>query len=67
MMYADDRKEALRAAVLEARRFIEKADAAYAALDRPDAWYNCIEFAAAKRASMDLTRALVPVRNRRKK
>lgn len=56
------KKEALRAAVQEARRFIQRAEVAFKALDDPMADYRCIEYAAAKRASMDLTRALPKVR-----
>lgn len=51
-------------AVDEARRFIKRADACVQRLTA-DKWaeYSCKESAAMKRASMDLTRALVKVRN----
>lgn len=54
------RVECLEAARDEATRFIKKADEALKAM--PDNEHLCIEFAAAKRASMDLTRALADVR-----
>ena len=57
------RQKALREAVQEAQRFIVKANAAFEALNEPMAEYYCPEFAAAKRASMDLTKALPKVRN----
>lgn len=65
VMRVDQRQEALRQAVIEAHRFIRKAEAAHAALDDPEARHFCPDLAAAKRASMDLTKALVPVRQAR--
>lgn len=62
-MQVNIRKEALRKAVQEVHRFIVKADKAFHALDRPMADFYCAEYAAAKRASMDLTKALPKVRN----
>jgi hypothetical protein len=62
-MKLNPRQEALKLAVHEARRFIAKADKAYDALDNPMADFHCPEYAAAKRASMDLTKALPKVRN----
>ena len=51
-------------AVIEAERFIKKANAAIDKLKSDSlAEYGSKETAAAKRASMDLTRALVAVRN----
>jgi len=49
--------------IVEAERFIEKAEA-YRGRLKIDAWATdgCKESAAMKRASMDLTRALVEVR-----
>ena len=48
----------------EAQRFIQKCDAASEAFieDRGDAFY-CAAYAAAKRSSLDLTRALSYMRN----
>ena len=56
----EKRIECLKTARDEAKRFIKKADEALEAI--PDNEHLCIEFAAAKRASMDLTRALADVR-----
>lgn len=52
-------------AIFEAQRFIDKANAAKERLidDRYAHISGCKEMGAAKRASMDLTRALVAVRN----
>ena len=53
----------LEAASTEALRFIERADAAVAALVAREGYVaGCPETAAAKRASMDLTRALAMMR-----
>lgn len=54
------RIDALVEAIAEANRFIDRANAALNAL--PDNEHLCVENAAAKRASMDLTRALANVR-----
>lgn len=55
---------ALMEAMTEAERFISKAKVAYSKLRTDEyAHFGCKETAAAKRASMDLTRALVAVRN----
>ena len=62
-MKVNPRQEALREAVQEAQRFIVKANKAFEALNRPMADFHCAEYAAAKRASMDLTKALPKVRN----
>lgn len=57
------RVDNLENAVCEARRFIEKAQAASTALiTKQESTYHSPSFAAAKRASMDLTRALADVR-----
>lgn len=61
-MTTNPRQEALREAVQEAQRFIVKANKAFDALEKPMADYHCPEYAAAKRASMDLTKALPKVR-----
>jgi len=64
-------KQTLRTAIAEAKRFIERADFAIKDIESLDRQRNegvtyphCgnINSAAAKRASMDLTRALVHVR-----
>lgn len=53
----------IKTAICEARRFIEKAQAARDALaSKQESTYHSPSFAAAKRASMDLTRALANVR-----
>ena len=57
----DRRKNRLDEAILEAERFIRKAKQAIAKLEGEWA-YGSVEYAAAKRASMDLTRALTPLR-----
>ena len=61
-MQSNPRQEALREAVKEARRFIVKADKAFTALENSNSDYYCAEYAAAKRASMDLTKSLPKVR-----
>ena len=54
---------ALTDAIIEAERFIKKAELAKERLINDDyAWAGTKETGAAKRASMDLTRALVGVR-----
>jgi hypothetical protein len=53
----------LRTAINEAERFIRMARIAASAL-KDDTYYGGKETAAAKRASMDLTRALADVRRR---
>jgi hypothetical protein len=61
MAKADD----LKAAVVEAERFIEKANTALTWLGNQSSSYygTSKDVAAAKRASMDLTRTLVKVRH----
>lgn len=55
--------EKLNGAISEARRFIENAEAAMKRLSNDDyAKYGSKETAAARRASMDLTRALAELR-----
>ena len=55
--------KALDEAIDEARRFIDRAEKAKRELCTNDyAWVGTKETAAAKRASMDLTRSLVSVR-----
>lgn len=55
----------IKTAISEAQRFIEKAQAACDALaSKQESTYHSPSFAAAKRASMDLTRALADVRRR---
>jgi hypothetical protein len=54
----------LEAAMAEAKRFIRMARIASSAL-KQDTYYGGKETAAAKRASMDLTRALADVRRPR--
>jgi hypothetical protein len=53
-------------AMLEARRFIQRASAWKKVLKRQSAIYPSKEGGSAKRASMDLTRALVYIRNPRR-
>ena len=61
---SDFRVKYLVDAVEEAERFIKKTNLAIDKLESCAlAGYGCKETAAAKRASMDLTRALVAVRN----
>lgn len=57
------RLKQLRDAVDEAKRFQARAEAAIVAIEAKtgDA-YRCTEFAAARRASMDLTRVLAQMR-----
>jgi len=58
------KKEALNNAIAEAERFIKKAELAKKRLCNDEyAHFRCKEMAAAKRASADLTSALVFVRN----
>lgn len=57
------RIERIEEAATEAARFIQRADDAIAALKRQDRYVmGCPETAAAKRASMDLTRSLAVMR-----
>ena len=57
------RMRQLRHALDEAKRFQRCAEAAINAYESETGnAYRCVEYAAAKRASMDLTRALVPLR-----
>lgn len=62
--------KAYQEAISEAKRFIKKAEAAITDLtpDKEEKYekYQSKHNAAAKRASMDLTRALVDVRGRRR-
>lgn len=61
---SDRQIEALQEAIREAERFVERAYAAVNKLKEHNMWFpSSKETAAAKRASMDLTRALVKVRN----
>ena len=64
MSDSENKVDILNDAIIEAQRFIDKANEAKERLinDRY-ASFGCKEMAAAKRASMDLTRALVAVRN----
>ena len=57
-------KKTTNAAIAEAKRFLERAIAALEASDKDKAYWACggLEAAAAKRASMDLTRALAKMR-----
>jgi len=59
-------KYVLRKAIDEAKRFIDKAEDAISALDAQEYRTPSKHVAAAKRASMDLTRALAYVRNQNK-
>lgn len=56
------REKKLRDAIAEAQRFIMKAMAAATALEGEKYAIASIHFAAAKRASMDLTRSLADLR-----
>lgn len=64
MSDSENKVDILNDAIIEAQRFIDKANKAKERLinDRY-ASFACKEMAAAKRASMDLTRSLVAVRN----
>ena len=67
MIYSRDlrRLEDIEDAIKEAARFISKARAAQAALKAEvEQFHHSKSFAAAKRASMDLTRALTKMRGR---
>lgn len=63
----DERRLAeIKDAIDEARRFVNAAEIAYLALSKEDErFHHSISFAAAKRASMDLTRALTKIRKSR--
>lgn len=62
----DGRAEALREAIAEGHRFIERAALAIEELES-DRWaVGSAEFAAAKRSSLDLTRALAKLRRARR-
>jgi hypothetical protein len=63
----DQRKiDEIKLAIKEADRFIEKAKMAVSALSgEQESFYHSKSFAAAKRASMDLSRALSALRQRR--
>lgn len=54
------RIDALVEAITEANRFVARASAALETLEANE--FRSVEFAAAKRSSMDLTRALADVR-----
>ncbi|WP_372943271.1 hypothetical protein [Shewanella sp.] len=60
------KKEQLQESINEANRFLSKAKAAIVAIDKMEksgfVSSSCKEVAAAKRASMDLTRSLVAAR-----
>lgn len=62
-MIGDSRLKALVSAKEEAERFIKKADEAIARLSNAKYLASSKEMGAAKRSSMDLTRALVNVRS----
>lgn len=67
MIYSRDlrRLDDIEEAINEAVRFISKARAAHAALKtEAESFYQSKSFAAAKRSSMDLTRALAKMRGR---
>jgi len=54
----------LRDAVFEAQRFIQRANKAADQIEEGNAdWYRHPEFAAAKRASLDLSRSLAELRS----
>ena len=56
----------IQEAIKEAERFVAKAKAAHMALvSEEESFYHSHSFAAAKRASMDLTKALAKVRKSR--
>ena len=62
----ENRLAEIRAAIDEARRFVNAAEIAYLALSKEDErFYHSKSMAAAKRASMDLTRALARIRKSR--
>lgn len=57
----------IQEAIKEAERFVQKAKAAHKALvSEEESFYHSKSFAAAKRSSMDLTRALAKMRGRAK-
>lgn len=59
----DDRMKDIETAIRYAKEFIDRAEFAHAAFSRRDeSTYHSVSFAAAKRASMDLTRALAKMR-----
>ena len=58
----DSRIDTLKDAVQEARRFIVAAEKAYADLNVKNRAESSKEYASAKRASLDLSNALVAVR-----
>ena len=67
MRHSKDRNieklQAIGAAISEAKQFLRKAEAAHKALvSEEESFYHSKSFAAAKRASMDLTRALAKMR-----
>jgi hypothetical protein len=64
MEFGLDKIASLEEAISEAKRFIKRASEAKERLKaEPEAaWGGCKEVAAAKRASMDLSRSLVKVR-----
>jgi hypothetical protein len=56
----------IECAILEAKSFVKKATAAHVALtDKAESFYHSKTFAAAKRASLDLTNALAKMRKSR--
>ncbi len=64
-LYSRDLKKIdnIKLAIAEAERFVEKAKCARDALrSEEEGFFNSKSFAAAKRASMDLTRALAKMR-----
>ena len=62
---ANPEMESLRSAVLEARRFIEKADRLFSELKSSEYVYRSSRRSAARRASLDLTMALAEFRKAR--
>lgn len=67
-LYSKDTNRLLeiQEAIAEAERFVKKAKAAHLALVSEKEWFSHSKtFAAAKRASMDLTRALAKMRKSR--
>ena len=56
--------QSLKEAIAEARRFIVKAESAERTVSKTGYIYPSKEIAAAKRASMDLTRSLADLRRR---
>lgn len=65
MYYMLEKIERLKAAIEEAKRFTEAAQIAVFQFEsKAESAYHSVSFAAAKRSSMDLTRALANLRRR---